>query len=95
MLNFGNIEDQEVVQAWRWTRTAVSVMCEFKVIGMSWQTEHHAVVSGVIGKTIEFRKAKAIPIKADDLLQAIGRPRDTNLRDEDLICECQWGDISR
>jgi hypothetical protein len=95
MLGPRNIEDQEVVQARRRTRAAVAVMCELQVVGTSWKAEHHAIVTVVVSETIEFRKAKAIPIKANYLLQAICRPRDTHLGDEDLICEFQRRDVGR
>jgi hypothetical protein len=95
MFGYGNIEDQQIVQARRWAGTAVSMMCEFQVVGTSRQTEHHAIVSVVIGETIEFGEAKAIPVKVDDLLQAVRWPRDTNLRDEDLIREFMRGNIGR
>jgi hypothetical protein len=81
------IEHEKIVAARSGTVAAVSMRREFEVIGSARQPDHHAVISVVAGKAVQFGQTQDVMIEGADLVQSIGWPRDADLRRRDAVPE--------
>src|SRR4051812_3445952 len=76
----GDIEHEKIVAARSGAVAAVSMRCEFEVAGSARQSDHHAVISVMAGEAVQLGQTQAVTIERNDLVQAICRPRDADLR---------------